>query len=167
MVSFSKFRATKISSSGSKRLWLVESGRGAGAVVSAVLATLGAAVATYLTIVHYRSGLLICGVGDCATVQQSSYAEIAGIPVAALGLAMYLAVLALGALRWLVPTTRDIATMATFSIVLAGTLYAAYLTYVEIWVIEAICQWCVTSAILTLGLLITEGFAVRNLLREP
>lgn len=125
--------------------------------ISACLAALGVAIASYLTIVHYRSNLLVCTVGNCASVQKSPYAEVAGIPVALLGMGMYLAVLALGAVRWRRPATGELATMAAFAVVLAGALYAGYLTYVEIWVIHAICQWCVISAVLTMGLLISEG----------
>lgn len=134
--------------------------------ISAVLAALGVAVAFYLTIVHYRSDLLVCRAGDCASVQKSSYAEIAGIPVALLGLGMYLAVLALGAVRWRRPAMRELATMAAFSLVLSGAVYAGYLTYVELWVINAICQWCVISAALTLGLLVSEGSIVARLLKS-
>src|SRR5262249_40873136 len=128
--------------------------------VSLVLALAGTGVAAYLTSVHYDDKLLLCGVGDCETVRQSRYAEVAGVPIALLGLLMYLSVVALGLLRWHRPNLQPTATMAAFAIALAGTLYAAYLTYVEIWVIDAICQWCVTSAILTLGILIAEGVPV-------
>jgi uncharacterized membrane protein len=127
---------------------------------SLLLAIAGAGVAAYLTTVHYDERLLLCGVGDCETVQQSKYAEIAGIPVALLGLIMYLSIAALGLLRWRRPDFRSTGTMAAFAIALAGAIFAAYLTYLEIWVIDAICQWCVASAILTLGILAVEGTAV-------
>src|SRR5215217_6465662 len=80
--------------------------------VSFVLALAGTGVAAYLTSVHYDDKLLLCGVGDCETVQQSNYAEIAGIPIALLGLGMYLTVLALGLLRWRRPDLVPAATMA-------------------------------------------------------
>jgi uncharacterized membrane protein len=134
--------------------------------VSAGLAVLGVAVATYLTIIHYRSELLVCGAGDCASVQQSSYAEIAGIPVAAFGLAMYLTVFALAIVRWFYPPAHELATIVAFALMLSGALYAAYLTYVELWVINAICQWCVISALITLGLLVSEGRIIIRLLRN-
>jgi uncharacterized membrane protein len=126
--------------------------------VSFVLALAGAGVAAYLTSVHYDRRLLVCGVGDCETVQQSRFAEVGGIPVAVLGLGMYLAIAALALLRWRRPETAATATMAAFALALAGAIFAAYLTYVEIWVIDAICQWCVASALLTLGILVVEGF---------
>lgn len=137
------------------------------ALGSLVLALAGTGVAAYLTSVHYADSLLLCGVGDCATVQKSRYAEVGGIPIAILGLGMYLAIIALGLLRWRQPRHRTTATMAAFAIALAGAIYAAYLTYIEIWVIDAICQWCVASAILTLGILTIEGIAVWRLLGDP
>lgn len=125
-----------------------------------LLALLGVAVATYLTVVHYDQGALVCGLGDCHTVQNSRYAEIGGIPVALLGLGMYLSVIGLGVLRWLRPERVPLLTMTAFTLVLAGVFYAAYLTYLEVAVIHAICQWCVTSALLTVGILLAEGIGI-------
>lgn len=137
------------------------------AIGSLVLALAGAGVAAYLTSVHYDDSLLLCGVGDCETVQKSRYSEVGGIPIAIFGLGMYLAIIALGLIRWRQPRHRTLATMAAFAIAFAGAIYAAYLTYVEIWVIDAICQWCVASALLTLGILTIEGIAVWRLLGDP
>lgn len=134
--------------------------------VSAVLAIAGIAVAGYLSYTAYNHEALTCSIGDCVTVQTSDYATLMGIPIALLGLGMYLSVLVLGALRLLQPDFEDIATFASFAIVLAGAIYAGYLTYVEIWVIEAICQWCVVSALLTVGLVVSESTLVSRLLRE-
>jgi uncharacterized membrane protein len=126
-------------------------------VASTALAVAGVAASAYLTLSHYRADLLVCAVGGCHTVQQSRYAEVAGIPVALLGLGMYLAVGGLGIFRWRHPARAEVATMTAFALALAGTIFAAYLTAIEIWVIDAICQWCVLSALLTLGLLAVEG----------
>jgi uncharacterized membrane protein len=130
-------------------------------LVSGVLALLGVAVAFYLTLVHYDEELLVCGVtSGCKTVQSSKYSELAGIPVALYGLAMYLSLLALGIVRWLRPRFASNATLAAAGIALIGAIYALYLTYVELFVIDAICQWCVISAILTILLCIIECSAV-------
>lgn len=141
--------------------------RGGGRLLAAsgVLSIMGIAVAAYLTVVHYRADLLVCGAGGgCHTVQSSSYAVVAGIPIAILGLAMYIALLALTGVRikrpdWIVP-----ATYAAFAIALAGVAYAIYLTYVELFVIDAICQWCVSSAVITTLICMVEGVAVWRLL---
>src|SRR5687768_2514283 len=65
-----------------------------------ILAVCGIAVSVYLTAVHFPDSLLVCtGVSDCETVQNSKYAKLFGIPVAILGLAMYIAALALAGAR--------------------------------------------------------------------
>jgi len=125
---------------------------------TAILAVCGIADAVYLTVIHYDTGALICTVGNCHTVQTSKYSMIGPIPVAVLGLAMYLTIGAISLIRWRRPDLTSTLTMASFAIVLAGTIYAGYLTYLELNVINAICQWCVLSALLTLGLLLTEGY---------
>lgn len=131
-----------------------------------LLAILGVAIATYLTIIHYDRGALVCGLGDCQTVQNSKYADIVGIPVALLGLGMYLSVIGLGVLRRLRPERLPLLTMTAFTLVLAGAFYAAYLTYLEVAVLHAICEWCVTSALLTVGILLAEGIGIWRVSEE-
>ncbi len=131
-------------------------------VITAFLAVCGIAVATYLTIVHYDTGALVCTVGDCHAVQTSKYSSVGPIPVAVLGLGMYLTIGAISLVRWRRPDLSSTLTMASFAIVLAGVVYAAYLTYLELNVINAVCQWCVLSALITLGLLFSEGFGFYN-----
>src|SRR5579884_1731389 len=142
------------------RWWLTRN------ALTLLLALVGTADAAYLTYVHYNMSALVCTIGSCHTVQTSRYAVIAGVPIAVLGLGMYLAVIALVAARWARPDWGYGASLAAFAILLAGTLYAAYLTYIEISVIHAICQYCVLSALLTLALLIVEGTAVYHLVMD-
>ena len=112
------------------------------------LAVVGVGIATYLTYVHYAQIEPICTTGGCETVQSSRYATLGGIPIAVFGLGMYLAIVALLVARrterW-----RDVPLFAawTFLLALGGVLYSAYLTYLELRVIHAICTWCVASAI--------------------
>lgn len=135
--------------------------------ISLALAIAGVADAVYLTIVHYDTTALVCGLGDCETVQTSRYAEIAGVPIALLGVLMYAVIALLGIARFRLPAHADRLTFAIFAIALAGTVYAAYLTYLEIAVIDAICQWCVVSASLTLAILLLEGANVWRDLGTP
>ena len=121
-----------------------------------LLALAGIGVSSYLTWVHYDVDALVCGLGDCLEVQTSDYAEVFGIPVAILGLLMYVGILVLGLLRIARPALSGMLTVALFTGTLAGVIYSAWLTYVEIWVIEAICQWCVVSAIITLAIFAVE-----------
>ena len=87
--------------------------------------------------------------------------------VALFGLGMYVALLGLVALRWLRPDSTVYVTATTFALSLAGVIFAGYLTYVELFVLEAICQWCVVSAVLTALLLLTEGVLVARLMAIP
>jgi uncharacterized membrane protein len=113
------------------------------AIAIAALAMLGVAIAGYLTYVHYADIEPICaaGGGGCHKVQTSDYAKLAGIPVALLGLVGY--VLILLSLR--VP--GDSGLLAGAALALGGFGFSAYLTYRELFTIDAICQWCVASAV--------------------
>jgi uncharacterized membrane protein len=127
---------------------------------AAILALLGIPLAAYLTWVHYDTGALVCGLGDCHTVQQSEFATIGPLPVALLGLAMYATIVACNALALVRPAFTTVATSIAFAVALSGAIYALYLTWLEVTVIGAICQWCVASAVLTLLLAIIAGVAV-------
>jgi uncharacterized membrane protein len=114
----------------------------------AALAVAGLAVAGYLTYVHYAHVEAFCvsGGGSCQKVQTSDYADLLGIPVALLGLAGYALILA--SLR--VPGENGL--IAGAALALAGFGFSLYLTYRELFTIDAICQWCVVSAVLMTGL---------------
>jgi uncharacterized membrane protein len=109
-----------------------------------VVAGLGVGVAGYLTYVHYAGLQPFCAGGShgCERVQSSSYASLAGIPVAVLGLAGYAAI----AIALIAPGER--ARLAAAALAVSGFGFSAYLTYLELFVIDAICQWCVASAAL-------------------
>ena len=109
---------------------------------SAAIALAGLGIATYLAAVHYAGGTPACAIAHgCATVQQSQYASLAGVPVAVLGVAGYLAILAS-----LIRDGEGWRTASAFAS-LAGAGFSGWLTYVEIAVIDAICVWCVASAL--------------------
>jgi uncharacterized membrane protein len=125
------------------------------------IALVGVGIATYLVYVHYAGIQPFCvsGGGGCEKVQTSDYAKLAGIPVAVLGLAGYLAIL--GSL--FVP--GDMGRFAGAAVALSGFGFSVYLTYRELFTIKAICQWCVASAVLmTLLAILTT---VRLLRAEP
>jgi uncharacterized membrane protein len=116
--------------------------------VTAVLALVGVAIAGYLTWVHYAGLEPVCvgGGGGCERVQSSRWAELAGVPVAALGLGGYIAILASLALP------EEPGALAATFLTLVGVGFSGWLTYVEIAKIEAICQWCVASAVVMTAL---------------
>jgi uncharacterized membrane protein len=107
------------------------------------LALLGLAISIYLTWVHYAGVEPVCtGISDCERVQTSEYADLVGIPVALLGIAGYAAILV--SLRMRVEVTALLAYLAV--------AFSAYLTWAELFKIDAICQWCVGSALITLAI---------------
>ena len=107
-----------------------------------VLALIGLGVASYLTYVHYEDIKLVCGLGgDCVKVQTSEWSKLAGVPVAVLGLVAYATIL----VSLFVPGEEALIVGALASLV--GFGFSAYLTYRELFTIDAICQWCVASAI--------------------
>jgi uncharacterized membrane protein len=124
-----------------------------------VLAVLGIAVAGYLVYVHYADIDPVCNIAHgCHKVQTSQYAQLAGIPVALLGLIGYVTILA----ALLVP--GEPARMVAALTALVGFGFSLYLTYRELFTIDAICQWCVASAVLMTGLAV---LCTWRLLREP
>lgn len=130
----------------------------------AVLAAAGALISGYLTYTHYAHQPVVCaGLGSCATVQSSEYAELVGVPVALLGLGMYIVigVLALLAHRPEWPA------LAAFGIALCGTLYSGYLTWIELAVLDAICLWCVASAAVIATAMVLAGVALRVSHQDP
>jgi uncharacterized membrane protein len=124
-----------------------------------VLAVIGLGVAIYLTVIEITSIPAICGpIGDCNTVQQSPYSRVFGvIPVGVLGALGYLGILA--AWLWGKFTSGKLAAfmpLAIFGMGIFGTLFSVYLTYLELFVIKAVCIWCLSSAvIITLLMLVS------------
>jgi uncharacterized membrane protein len=113
-------------------------------VAALLTAVIGVGVAGYLTYVHYAGLEPFCAGGGhgCERVQSSSYASLGGIPVAVLGLAGYLAIAAA------LVAPGEGARLAAAALAVSGFGFSAYLTYLELFVIDAICQWCVASAVL-------------------
>ena len=119
-------------------------------MVLALLALLGFFIALYM--LAYALGLtgsVICGLGDCERVQSSPYSRIGPVPVAGLGVAGYLSLLAVSFLG-LQPRGQGSRAVSVLLLLggVIGLLFSAYLTYLEAFVIGAWCQWCVGSAII-------------------
>ncbi len=120
----------------------------------ALLAVAGLGISSYLTVAHWGDKAIVCGgLGQCDYVNSSEYATIGGVPVALFGAGLYLAMLG-AALLWARLPEDERWPVVYWGLALAGAGYAAYLTYVELGVIHAICVWCVVSAtILTVSLI--------------
>lgn len=109
-------------------------------LAAALLALAGIGVAAYLTWAHYADASVVCLTGGgCETVQQSEYAEIAGVPVALLGLVGYAAIL--GLVVW----NTLLARLAAATLSLVGLLFSLYLLVLQLFVIDALCTWCVVN----------------------
>jgi uncharacterized membrane protein len=115
----------------------------------AVLALGGIAIAGYLTYVHYQPEALICtGGGGCETVQKSSYAELAGLPVALVGLGAFIVMLALVA--W----DSELARTLAAALALAALGFSVYLVSLQAFVIDAWCVWCLVNDLVIVPLLV-------------
>lgn len=106
------------------------------------LAVAGVGIAGYLTYVHYAGVDSVCAIAHgCEKVQTSEWSKLAGVPVALLGLLGYAGILAA---LW---RDGESGRLAAVTFAWTGLAFSGYLTYREIWTIDAICIWCVASAI--------------------
>ena len=113
-----------------------------------ILSVLGIAVSLYLIYVKLTSSTVICGIGDCGAVQNSKYSQLFGIPVAAFGVLYYFVMFALTYVLEQKPNKT--LTTVKYLWVLWGVGFSVYLTYLELYVIHAICMWCVISLVVVL-----------------
>jgi uncharacterized membrane protein len=124
-------------------------------LATGVVALAGVAVAGYLTWAHFADSSVLCVAGGgCEEVQESEYAEIAGIPVAILGLGAYATVL--GLVVWDSVAAR----LAAASLAFVGLLFSVYLLVLQLFVIEAVCIWCLANDVV-----IAPALAVLTALR--
>jgi uncharacterized membrane protein len=112
--------------------------------IATFAAAFGIGVATYIAIADSGGGSPVCIAGGhgCQTVAESSYSHLLGVNVAIFGIVGYVLLLVCALLR------GDAARMGGFCVALVGFGFSVYLTYLELFVIDAICQWCVASAVL-------------------
>jgi len=127
-------------------------------MVIAALALIGVFVALYLTMYKMGAiGHLACGMGGCERVNTSKWSIFFGAPVAAWGLAFYVATLIVA----VVGTSPSMMDRREVSYVLAlmslvGVLFSAWLTYLELHVIDAVCRYCVTSAVIVAAIFVVS-----------
>ncbi|HVD40926.1 MAG TPA: vitamin K epoxide reductase family protein [Solirubrobacterales bacterium] len=110
----------------------------------AFVAALGIGVATYVAIAEANGGSPVClaGGSGCETVAKSSWSHVAGVNIAVFGIVGYVLLLATAFFA------NDLARFAGFALALGGFGYSVFLTYVELFKLEAVCQWCLASAVL-------------------
>jgi len=130
-----------------------------------VLSIIGLLDSAYLAYIKLADATAACAeIGDCDAVNSSQYAEIGGIPIALLGAGAYVAMIFLVIMEKKGDFWRDQGPLLVFMFSLIGVLYSAYLTYIEIWVLYAVCPYCVLSAIV---LVLMLGLSVYRFLRGP
>lgn len=133
-------------------------------MLAALIALAGVFVALYLTLYKLGYiGTLACAVGSCETVQTSKWATFLGFPVAMWGVGYYVAVLVIS-IAGLMPPLADRRNVSQLLVGITGVgmLFSLWLTYLELFVIDAICQWCVISAILATTLFVVCWLDLRD-----
>lgn len=131
--------------------------------ISGVIAVLGLAVATYIVIADSGGGAPAClaGGGGCETVADSEYSHLLGINVALFGIAGYIGLIVASILP------GDSGRFSALLLALVGVGFSGYLTYLELFVIDAICQWCVASAVLMVASLAFAAIRAVRYLGAP
>jgi uncharacterized membrane protein len=116
---------------------------------SIIVAILGAIDSAYLLALKLSGQASMClGSGGCATVNASPYSRIGLVPVSLIGLLGYLAILGVHGLERRSRAFAENGPLLIFGMTLTGTLFSAYLTWVEFAIINAVCPFCVASAVL-------------------
>jgi len=124
-------------------------------LAAATVALAGIVVAGYLSWAHYADRAVVCVAGGgCETVQESDYASIVGVPVAVLGLVAYTVILAL--IAWDAPAAR----LSAATIAFVALIFSVYLLALQLFVIDAVCSWCLAN-----DMLIAPALSIVTVLR--
>jgi len=115
-------------------------------LAAAALALVGAGLAAYLLYARHTGATLACSSGGCETVQRSRYSELLGVPVAALGLFAYLTLLVAAVAR------GELARLLQAMVALTALGFTTYLLFVQLWLIGAVCDWCLAGDAVTTAL---------------
>ena len=136
--------------------------------VSFILVAIGLFVTTYLSYQKLSDTTAVCvesGVFNCEIVLNSSYSRLAGIPIAYLGWLVYVILAVLLVLETRVQFVQDYGVMLMFGLALFAWLFSMYLVYLQFFVLQALCPWCLTHETTMTLFFITTIFRLRNALR--
>lgn len=116
-----------------------------------VLSVVGLILSAYLTYLHFADGqAAFCSEGsECDEVRQSGFAAMLGVPVAALGILGYAVIIVFT----LISISKRQRWLYLYIIALGGFTFSAYLTYIELFVIKAVCKYCIVSALIMTAIL--------------
>ena len=120
-----------------------------------IMTIIGTCISLYLAYVKLSDTEAICLASetfDCHSVQTSVYSEILGIPISVLGLGAYVTMLGMFLFEDRIQFLASYSLAILFSMTLFGAVYSGYLSYVEGFVLKKWCLWCVSSALLMVGL---------------
>jgi uncharacterized membrane protein len=130
-----------------------------------ISAIAGMAISIYMFIFKVFSIDAMClGNSGCSSVNASPYSEIYGIPIAVVGFIGYLAIIVTLILENRLPFFEENGPMLEFGMGLVGVVYSAYLTYLEFYVIHAVCPFCIASAV---AITLCFVFALIRLIKQP
>jgi uncharacterized membrane protein len=138
--------------------------------LSFVILALAILVSGYLSYLKIDDTPSVCiegSVFDCETVLNSVYSELGGIPIAWLGLALNLIILAVLFLEPRIPFLHENAILIVFALVLFAFLFSIYLVYVQAVLIRAYCPWCLTHEALIFVLFGLSVWRLVQMFREP
>jgi uncharacterized membrane protein len=125
---------------------------------SLILSIIGLLDSLYLSWIEYSGKFALCGpIGNCESVNTSKYAQVYGIPLAYIGVIIYTIFIFMLILEGKNDWLAEYGTLIMFGLTLIGVLFSIYLTYLEIWVIKAICPYCVVSAIVMVILFVLSS----------
>jgi uncharacterized membrane protein len=126
-------------------------------MISAAFALIGTLIALYLLLHDLGLSSIICPIAGCDKVQASEYSKWFGIPVAAFGLVGFIKLLSLSVIGLFKTRVLNLP-IRTILVTISGLGLLAYLplTYLELFVIHAVCFWCVTSSLMMLGVLLSS-----------
>jgi uncharacterized membrane protein len=118
-------------------------------IIALAASIIGFIDSVYLTIIKFSHLPVYCtpGLGNCETVQNSQWSTIWGIPIALLGALTYLVLIFCYLFEQRTPFLKKYSHFIVFGITLFGFLFSLYLTYLELFVLHTICQWCILSAL--------------------
>ena len=129
-------------------------------VLLLVIAVIGFADATYLTVEHYQNEIPPCTIGGCETVLTSVYASVLGIPMSLLG-ALYYLVIAVSLIVFL-DAKKELALRIPSLFSVFGLLASLWFTFLQIFIIKAFCPYCAVSAITSITIFIFSVYLLKK-----
>lgn len=136
--------------------------------LSLLLVVIGLLITAYLSYSKLFNVPVACIEGsafDCSLVESSAWSRVMGIPVAYLGFGAYVALGLLLLLEPRVGLVREYGPMLVFAITLFGFIYHLYLTYISIFVLQALCPWCLTAELTMTALMVVSALRLRQALQ--